>query len=67
MLSREALRRFGQREPTACKNDTGAEDVAFGHCMLAVGVRTKSSLDSLGIVRIQFWIKYEVSPIIKIL
>ena len=38
VLSREALRRFGNRTPNQCLDDGGAEDVAMGSCMQTLGV-----------------------------
>ena len=48
MISRAALERFGERKEGVCANDLGPEDVAFGRCMNALGVKTKDSLDRLG-------------------
>ena len=36
-MSREALRRFGERQPSMCASDQGAEDVEFGRCMEKLG------------------------------
>ena len=48
VISRAALERFGERKEGVCANDLGPEDVAFGRCMHALGVKTKDSLDRLG-------------------
>ena len=48
MLSKEALRRFGERPNTTCAKDHGAEDVELGLCMQKLGVKTKESIDSEG-------------------
>ena len=48
VLSKEAMRRFGERQEGLCSSDHGAEDVEVGRCMQNLGVRTKESLDSEG-------------------
>ena len=48
VLSRESLRRFGERPEKLCAHDHGAEDVEMGRCMEKLGVKTKASVDNLG-------------------
>ena len=48
VISKEALRRFGERPPGLCSNDLGNEDVEFGRCMHKLGVNTTDSIDILG-------------------
>ncbi|XP_067649985.1 glycoprotein-N-acetylgalactosamine 3-beta-galactosyltransferase 1-B-like [Haliotis asinina] len=50
VLSKEALRRYGEKghDPTVCRHDGGAEDVAFCRCMEKLGVRTVNTTDALG-------------------
>ena len=48
VLSKEALRRFGNRSKKRCADDNGAEDVELGRCMERLGVKTQESLDKLG-------------------
>ncbi|KAK7110719.1 glycoprotein-N-acetylgalactosamine 3-beta-galactosyltransferase 1-like [Littorina saxatilis] len=50
VLSKEALRRFGQKgqDPMLCKQDGGAEDAEFGKCMERLGVKTVNTTDTLG-------------------
>ena len=49
-LSKEALRRFGQRSMTEsnCRKDGGYEDQQMGACMMNLGVRAGISTDDLG-------------------
>ena len=48
VLSREALKRFGERGPGICSEDSGAEDVQIGTCMQNLGVKTGNARDALG-------------------
>ena len=48
-LSKEALRRFGEKLPDLpCRQDGGDEDEELGQCMLKLGVKAGVSTDSLG-------------------
>ena len=53
VISREALRRFGEREKGLCKDDLGAEDVHFGQCMHRLGVQPKDSIDKFGELKLE--------------
>ena len=49
VVSREALRRFGNREPGVCAEDTpSGEDVEFARCMERLHVRVGDSRDRYG-------------------
>ena len=48
VMSKEALRRFGNRQPNTCSKDQGAEDVKMGRCMEILGVVAGNSRDVLG-------------------
>ncbi|KAH9489580.1 Glycoprotein-N-acetylgalactosamine 3-beta-galactosyltransferase 1 [Bulinus truncatus] len=50
VLSREALRRFGERGDNftkTCRPDSGHEDVEMGKCLRSLGVKVKSTFDVL--------------------
>ena len=51
VVSKEALKRFGERPNDKCASDNGAEDVEWGRCMESLGVKTGDSRDSLGRTR----------------
>ena len=57
VLSKEALRRFGERSKHVCSKDYGAEDVEMGECMQELGVVTGDSRDALNKTRFHcFWL-----------
>ena len=48
-LSKEALRRFGEKSrDSLCSQDGGDEDVRFGECMFKLGVKAGISTDKFG-------------------
>ncbi|ESO11536.1 hypothetical protein HELRODRAFT_189993 [Helobdella robusta] len=50
-ISREALRRFGERPKSLCKDDYGFEDVEMGRCMELLGVVLGNTRDKHGRTR----------------
>lgn len=47
VISKEALRRFGERNDSVCLDDGAVEDVDFAKCMQTLGVVTGDSRDAL--------------------
>ncbi|KAI0229925.1 Glycoprotein-N-acetylgalactosamine 3-beta-galactosyltransferase 1 [Lamellibrachia satsuma] len=46
VMSKETLRRFGQRSPDLCNSDLGAEDIKVSTCMARLGVTFVDSIDT---------------------
>ena len=51
VLSREALKRFGNRDSKLCAEDGGGEDVELGRCMERLNVSLGDSRDQFGRTR----------------
>lgn len=56
VMSREALRRFGQKNVGLCDFSGGPEDVSFGKCMEKLGVAFGDTLDALGRTRFHCYV-----------